>query len=102
MISSYKEIPERALVQNCALEHGVDFDRLNKCVSEDGHGMDMLTRSVERSRDAGVKLSCTVRLNATTRCVRDGGEWKDCKGGSDPKDLVRDVKKIYKALNKNV
>ena len=63
--------------------------------------MDLLTESVERSRDAVVKLSCTVRLNNSTRCIRDGGEWKDCEGGSRAKDLVKDVKKLHKSLNKD-
>ena len=95
----YTNIPKRSLVENCALEYGVDFGRLNDCVSEDGKGLDLLEASVKRSKAAGVKYSCTVRLDDKFRCIRDGGIWKDCKGGSDIGDLVDDVEKLYKLKN---
>lgn len=60
MIMSYQRIPSRDLVQSCALEHGVPFDDLNACVSEEGKGLDLLEASIKRSEDAGVKKSCTV------------------------------------------
>ncbi|MCJ1341493.1 hypothetical protein MMC09_006789 [Bachmanniomyces sp. S44760] len=95
MISSYADIPSRQLVQNCALEHGVDFELLNQCVSEEGKGMDLLEESVQRTKDAGVVFSCTVRLDDKIRCIMDGGEWKDCEGGNRPEDLIRDVEKLW-------
>ncbi|KAI4242152.1 MAG: hypothetical protein L6R40_004195 [Gallowayella cf. fulva] len=95
LISSYAKIPSRELVEPCALEHGVDFEDLNSCVSEDGKGLDLLMSSVDRSQSAGVKRSCTVRVNNKTWCVRDGGEWKDCPGGSNPKNLVEEVERLY-------
>ena len=99
MISSYRDIPSRPLIQNCALEHGVDFEKLNDCVSsEEGKGVDLLRESVERSREKGVKYSCTVRLDEEIRCVRDGGKWKQCEGGSGVGDLVRDVERLYAQL----
>ncbi len=97
MTQKYEEIPSRDLAHDCALEHGVDFDKLNDCVSEEGKGMDLLEASVQRSIDKGVKYSCTVRLNDTVRCIRDDGEWKDCDGGSSVQDLVKDVENMYKA-----
>ncbi|MCJ1390669.1 hypothetical protein MMC18_003530 [Xylographa bjoerkii] len=99
MIMDYTNIPKRSLVENCALEHGVDFNLLNDCVSEDGKGLDLLEASVKRSKEAGVKYSCTVRLDDKFRCIRDGGVWKDCKGGSKVEDLVSDVEKLYKLKN---
>ncbi|SLM35065.1 Gamma interferon inducible lysosomal thiol reductase GILT [Lasallia pustulata] len=95
MVSSYHDIPKRDLVESCALEHGVDFDKLNGCVSDEGTGMDLLRDSIERSKEAGVIYSCTVRLDGKVRCIRDGGEWKDCEGGSSVGDLVRDVEEAY-------
>lgn len=95
MISSFEDIPKRDLVESCALEHGVDFDKLNDCVSEEGNGMDLLRASIERSKEAGVVYSCTVRLDDKVRCIRDGGEWKNCEGGSSVEDLVRDVNEAY-------
>ncbi len=31
----YQKTPERALLEDCALEHGIDFERLNKCTTDD-------------------------------------------------------------------
>ena len=47
----YKDIPERSLVEDCALEHGIDFDSLNECAVRDdgGFGVGMLRDSVRRS-----------------------------------------------------
>ena len=99
MIMSYQHIPSRSLVEDCALEHGVDFDKLNNCISDEGKGLDLLEASFKRSKAAGVKYSCTVRLDDKFRCIRDGGQWKECQGGSEVKDLVADIKKLYKSKN---
>ena len=93
LISSYSQIPQREHVENCALEHGVDFDELNSCVSDVGNGMELLRKSIERSEAAGVKTSCTVRVRGKVWCVRDGGEWKDCVGGHGVDDLVEEILK---------
>jgi hypothetical protein len=95
LISSYRDIPARSLVESCALEHAVDFDDLNKCVSEDGRGEELLRDSVQRSKDEGVVYSCTVRLAGKVWCIRDSGTWKDCRGGSQVSDLVKEVNKLY-------
>lgn len=92
MLDDYSHIPQKDLVQYCALEHGIDFDKINDCASDAAFGMDLLRNSVARSANANVTTSCTVRLNDKIRCIRDGGEWKDCKGGSEPKDLIHDIK----------
>ncbi len=60
LIMSYQRIPSRDLVQSCALEHGIPFEDLNACVSEEGKGLDLLEASIKRSEEAGVKKSCTV------------------------------------------
>lgn len=54
----YKDIPERSLVEDCALEHGMDFDKLNACTVQDdgGYGMGMLRDSVRRSTEVCVKM----------------------------------------------
>ncbi|CAJ2502067.1 Uu.00g049200.m01.CDS01 [Anthostomella pinea] len=47
----YKQIPQRELVEDCALEHAIDFDKLNDCAAKDdgAFGMGMLRSSVQRS-----------------------------------------------------
>jgi hypothetical protein len=57
----YKDIPQRSLVEDCALEHGMDFDKLNACTVQDdgGFGMGMLRDSVRRSTEVcGVRPYC--------------------------------------------
>lgn len=102
MESDYEEIPSRSLIQDCALEHGLSFDTLNDCMSRDtgAYGMGLLRDSVQHTTDVGVKTSCTVRLDEKVRCVRDGKEWKDCDGGSEPEDLVSDIKKLFDEAQK--
>ena len=95
LIMSYQRIPDRDLVTQCALEHGISFDELNACISEEGKGLDLLEASVERSEKAGVKKSCTVRVDGKEWCVRDGGQWKDCDGGHKVDDLVKEVQRRY-------
>lgn len=92
----YADIPKRSLVEDCALEHAISMEKLNACaVQDDGSlSVDMLKKSFNRSAEAGATTSCTVRLNGKERCVRDGGEWQDCDGGSSWQDLVRDVRAL--------
>ncbi|KZF23159.1 hypothetical protein L228DRAFT_105371 [Xylona heveae TC161] len=97
LTNNYQEIPERELIEDCALEHGVDVEQLDDCVARDvgAYGVGLLRDSVERSANASVTTSCTVRLNEKVRCVRDGGEWKNCEGGFEVDDLVRDIEQLY-------
>jgi len=113
MVGSYERIPRRALVESCALEHGISFDALNRCASQqddsdgddapdDPSGISLLRKSVIHSEDLGVKTSCTVRLDEQVWCVRDNGVWKDCaKGGagSQVEALVEEVSRLYKQRN---
>ncbi|KAF2672318.1 hypothetical protein BT63DRAFT_369913 [Microthyrium microscopicum] len=100
-MKQYDLIPQRSLIQECAAEYGIAFSRLNDCASKDdgGYGMRLLRDSVERTRKAGVTKSCTVRVNETIWCVRDGGEWKECDGGADPKALVDHIQDLYNTKN---
>ncbi|OAL40410.1 hypothetical protein AYO20_00146 [Fonsecaea nubica] len=95
MISEYPDIPKRDLVQSCAMEHGLDFQLLNSCISDEGEGIDLLRASIERSQENNVTKSCTVRLADKVRCIRDGGKWYDCPGGSSVDALVRDINNLY-------
>jgi hypothetical protein len=99
IIGSYREIPQRYLIEGCALEHGVDFQSLNKCVSEAGDGALLLKESVMRSSKAGVTKSCTVRVDDNMWCIRDDGEWKDCPHGSEVKDLVGEIERLWRQQN---
>ncbi|RHZ47167.1 GILT family protein [Aspergillus thermomutatus] len=115
LISSYEKIPERSFVEQCALEHGIDFDALNECASQQdddpGHdggdkdplsGIALLRKSALHSEALGVSTSCTVRLDEHVWCVRDGDVWRDCaKGGrgSQVPVFVEEIKKLWKERN---
>lgn len=49
----YPLIPQRSLVEDCALEHAIDFNKLNECATKDdgAFGVDMLRSSVRRSSE---------------------------------------------------
>ena len=96
MILSYQRIPARDLVEHCALEHGIPFEDLNACVSEEGKGLDLLEASVQRSQEAGIEKSCTVRVAGKKWCIRDGAEWRDCPNGYEVQDLVQAIQKQHK------
>merc|ERR1712000_771120 len=85
------------IVELCALEHAIDFEKLNECATRDdgAHGLEMLRESVERTADAGVTKSCTIRLDNEIYCIRDGGEWTDCPHGAGVNDLILAVEKLY-------
>ena len=92
LISSYKKIPDRSLVQSCALEHAVDFAKLNHCLSDNGHGEELLRASVLRSKSEGVVYSCTVKVGGKQWCIRDGGRWRGCVNGSSVDALVAEIR----------
>ena len=61
--NDYEKIPEQELVAGCAREHGLNFGKIDKCVSDENRlGMGMLRASVTRSMDANVSISCTVSV----------------------------------------
>ncbi|OAA47770.1 Gamma interferon inducible lysosomal thiol reductase GILT [Metarhizium rileyi] len=49
----YTHIPERALVEDCALEHAIDIKAINECAAKDdgAYGMDLLRHSIQRTSD---------------------------------------------------
>ncbi|EFX05227.1 gamma interferon inducible lysosomal thiol reductase [Grosmannia clavigera kw1407] len=101
LFRDYQDIPEQSIVEDCALEHGIDIEAINECATlDDGeHGMDLLRRSIRHSKDAGVTYSCTVRLDEQVYCIRDDGQWKECPSGGGVNDLVLAVEKLWRQAN---
>ncbi|XDG06774.1 hypothetical protein ABKA04_006389 [Annulohypoxylon sp. FPYF3050] len=97
LTKEYKMIPQRELVEDCALEHAIDFEKLNECATKDNgaYGVDLLRQSVARSSSVGVTKSCTVRLNDEVYCIRDNGKWSDCNHGPAVNDLIIEVEKLW-------
>lgn len=115
LVNEFERIPERDFVHQCAMEHGIDFDALNRCASQqnddpdDGphgkpplSGLALLREDAIRGRKLGVKISCTVRLDDVVWCVRDNGEWKDCVQdgqGAKPVVLADEVRRLWDGRN---
>ncbi|CAI7647989.1 unnamed protein product [Penicillium glandicola] len=115
LVNDFARIPDREFVHQCAMEHGIDFDALNKCASQqnddpnDGNdggpplsGIALLRESATHGEQLGVKISCTVRLDNDVWCIRDNDEWKNCAQngeGSQPSALVDQVEKLWKERN---
>jgi hypothetical protein len=55
----YARIPNREVVEDCALEHAIDVQALDDCAMRDNgaHGVDMLRRSVMRSTEVS-RVAC--------------------------------------------
>lgn len=98
LIHNYTLLPSQEFIESCAEKHDISFDKLNECISslEPDGGLELLRKSVERSRDVGAEVSCTVRVEEEVWCVRDGGKWKHCREGKKPEDLVRKVRELHK------
>ena len=115
LLNDYDRIPERDFVHQCALEHGIDFEALNQCASQQSDdpeggphgypplsGLALLRENALRGEKLGVGISCTVRLNESVWCIRDGGEWKQCTQdgeGSKPGVLVDEIKRLWEEKN---
>ncbi|KAJ5629382.1 hypothetical protein N7528_003039 [Penicillium herquei] len=118
LMNDYPRIPARELVLQCALEHGIDFDALNTCASQQddnpdnnpGHGLygsslsgiALLRESALHSDRLDVHTSCTVRVDDKVWCVHDGGQWKDCVqngAGSKPEVLVDEINRLWEQRN---
>ncbi|KAJ5782620.1 Gamma interferon inducible lysosomal thiol reductase GILT [Penicillium paradoxum] len=115
LLNDFARIPDREFVHQCAMEHGIDFDALNQCVSQqnddpddgkDGKpplsGVALLRESATKGEKLGITTSCTVRLDDAVWCIRDSDEWKDCAQngqGSEPSTLVDQVEKLWKERN---
>ncbi len=94
--NEYQDIPDETLVRQCALEHAVNFDRINDCASDEALGIGLLRDSVERTTSKSVTKSCTVRLNEEVYCIHDG-TWKECPKGPGVNDLVIEIEKLYRS-----
>ncbi|PGH07011.1 hypothetical protein GX51_02051 [Blastomyces parvus] len=114
LLASYTKIPERELVEDCALEFGLDFGALNACVSRQVDeaddkragiddpdkdkisGLALLRTDFKRNAALGIKKSCTVRVNEKIWCIRDGHEWKDCQPhGDETSTLVDEINRLH-------
>ena len=92
---SYRNVPDNAAT--CAKQSGFDADKLQSCVSS--VGQQLLFDSVNYSRSRNQSTSCTVLIENSLWCIRDGGAWKQCNEGTDANSLITAVCKRYKGTD---
>lgn len=64
----YENIPGRALVEDCALEHAIDIKAINDCATRDdgAHGIELLRNSVVET--AEVRKAHNIGCSLATLC----------------------------------
>ncbi|PWZ00361.1 hypothetical protein BCV70DRAFT_199649 [Testicularia cyperi] len=80
---------------------GWDKDGIASC-AHGSKGRKLLRNSVVSSRDRNISLSCTILIEGKTRCIRDGGSWKNCDMGHEVSDFVAEIERAWLRKNQKV
>jgi hypothetical protein len=82
-----------------------DFTTIIQPCAESVEGADLLRDSADRCNSVNTHTSATIRIAGKNVCIRDSGEWKDCKNvmslgdGNVALGLQRLIEKEWKKLN---
>ncbi|KAK9763723.1 hypothetical protein K7432_009357 [Basidiobolus ranarum] len=90
----YQEIGSDESLEYCALKKDMSYKRLREC-TDGSYGTRLLNQSFTESKKLAVSTSCTMIINQQVRCVHDS-TWKECDGGHEVDDFVRDICAVYK------
>ncbi|KAJ7890809.1 hypothetical protein B0H13DRAFT_2234878 [Mycena leptocephala] len=89
----------------CAKTVGIDWETsgVGNCAGLSGsgkgkEGVQLLRKSLLRSKALGIEKSCTVLINRKKVCVHDE-TWKECEGGTD---FVKQINSEYERMNANL
>ncbi|KAJ7129689.1 hypothetical protein C8R44DRAFT_777406 [Mycena epipterygia] len=89
----------------CAQTAGIDWETsgLGDCAGLDGsgkgtEGIELLRQSLGRGNALEIEKSCTVLINHKKVCVHDE-TWKECEGGHDVDDFVKQINSEYERRN---
>lgn len=86
-------------LQKCMTDAGIGADvqaDVLKCI--DGTlGATLQVASAKQVKDNAVRKSCTVFVDGVKRCIRDGGRFYDCPGGSETQDFITSMCDAYTA-----
>jgi hypothetical protein len=88
------EIGSEAGARSCLSEVGwanaEDQDDVLSC-AKGAEGEALMAASHAATQAAGATNSCTINVNGKRRCVRDGGAFRECEGGSEPADFKKTI-----------
>ncbi|ORY07113.1 hypothetical protein K493DRAFT_202571 [Basidiobolus meristosporus CBS 931.73] len=93
----YQEIGTNESLEYCALIKDLSYKRLKDC-ADGQYGTRLLNQSFTESKKKGISTSCTIEINQKVRCIHDS-TWKECDGGHEVEDFVRDICAAYKILS---
>lgn len=85
-------------LQTCMKEVGVDASaqaEVLKCI-DSTLGTSLQVKSAKQVKANSVVKSCTVYIDGVKRCIRDGGRWYDCPGGSETQDFINSICDAHK------
>ena len=75
LIDEYPEIPKRQLIEDCALEHGLDFGVLNDCMSKDTGAYVCMMAASGRTVKADTSLRIWSRTSRDCMMRHKDGLW---------------------------
>ena len=82
-----------------------DYTTVIQPCAETSEGADMLRQCADRCNELKTHVSATIRVGGKAVCVRDGGEWKNCKsvislgGGDVALGLQKTIEKEWSKAN---
>lgn len=80
-------------MKGCMDKAGVTADvqaKVTACIAGP-EGKQLSLKSAQEVAARGVKKSCTVYIGGKRRCIRDGGRYYDCPGGSSDAEFVASI-----------
>jgi len=82
--------------ESCAQQVGLNYKLLSDC-SNGSLGVDLFTKSIETTNQAGVDVSCTIYIQNQLFCVHNG-DWQNCKT-HEVSQIVAYICQQYKGPN---
>ncbi|KAF6261071.1 hypothetical protein COO60DRAFT_821701 [Scenedesmus sp. NREL 46B-D3] len=96
---SQGDVTEPKEMKTCMTLSGVAADAQEKVLAcaSGPEGDQLLVQSAKVVKERDVKKSCTVYIAGKRRCIRDGGRWYDCPGGSSAGAFMKQICDAHKA-----
>ncbi|CAF1362135.1 unnamed protein product, partial [Adineta steineri] len=76
----------------------IQWSDIDTCAKSD-KGNQLFLKSLEKTRSASAKKSCTINLNGKFWCMHDG-TWSGCSEGHDENSLIKAICSRYNGANK--
>ncbi|KAI8474862.1 MAG: hypothetical protein J3K34DRAFT_111252 [Monoraphidium minutum] len=70
--------------------------KIDACIAGP-EGKELMRSSAALIKERRAERSCTVFVDGAKRCIRDGGRWYDCPGGSSEEEFTKTICDAHKA-----